>query len=154
MKQISKDSVVLKNSMVIFLKVLTFGLIVPLIVMQLSMTGIHLSCKYYWGECYLMPTGSVQSSAFKLSMFWETLSLCLTIIYYLFCILFFLIRKRPTIRKWFLAFFLIIPIIVFGITSEYDYRITICFSMFHLTYYGLFLMFWYAFSKLQKMKQL
>lgn len=146
----------LKKSLITLLKVFTFGLIIPLIVFALSIKGMYLSLKYFWpdwySQAYVLPSSGHQSFAFKLNYVWMSSFCCLTTIYYIFCFLSIFI-KRPIIRKWLLAVFSIAPIIyLMVVDGKSDIRISICFIIFHLTYYGLFVIFWYAFSKLQKFK--
>lgn len=121
----------MKKSIFILTKILAYGVFVPLTVLFLADLSIKLTCKYYWGEYFLLG-----HSGFKLGMWLMFLFLYLTIFYYIFCALFFFLKRQK--RKWVTIFFLVTPIILYELNSEYDYRITICFSLFHLTYYGLF----------------
>ena len=122
----------MKKIITISLKIIVYGLLVPLIVLLLADLAVKMSCKYYWGEELLS-----DFTGFKISMWILQLSILLTIIYYIFCILFFLIKKQA-IRMWILAGFLILPIMNYYFNSVYDYRITVSFAMFHLTFYIVF----------------
>ena len=68
------------------------------------------------------------------------LSVWLTIFYYLFCILFFLIRKT-IIRKWLLFAYLVAPTTLIFHNSGYELDITLLFGLSLSAYYMLFLVF-------------
>ena len=105
-----------------------YGIIIPLIVSLLADVAITISCKYYWGEHLL---------GFKLSIWQLTLSITLSLIYYLFCIVYKIIKRKADIRL-ITILFVTMPILVYHISSSYDYRITISFALFHCTFYVLF----------------
>ena len=105
-----------------------YGIIIPLIVCLLADLAITISCKYYWGEHLL---------GFKLSMLQLTLSISLSVIYYLFCIVYKIVKRKADIRL-ITILFVTMPILVYHISSSYDYRITISFALFHCTFYVLF----------------
>lgn len=105
-----------------------YGIIIPLIVCLFADLAIIISCKYYWGEHVLN---------FKLSIWQLTLSICLSIIYYLFCIVYKIV-KREADKRLITLLFVLMPILVFHVSSLYDYRITISFALFHFTFYVLF----------------
>ena len=102
-----------------------YGIFIPIIVMVLAEIAITISCKYYWGEHVL---------GFKLSIWQLTLSICLSVIYYLFCIVYKIV-KREADKRLITLLFVIMPILVYHVSSIYDYRITICFGFFHCTFY-------------------
>ena len=110
----------------------TYGLLIPLIVVLLADLGIKISCKYYWGEGLL--TGH---SGFKLSIWLFSLTIYLTLIYYVFCILFKVIKSK-TGRYLLTAATVLIPIILYDVSSPYDFRISVSFAFFHITFYVLF----------------
>ena len=105
-----------------------YGIIIPLIVCLLADVAITISCKYYWGEHLL---------GFKLSMLQLTLSISLSVIYYLFCIVYKIVKRKADIRL-ITILFVTMPILVYHISSSYDFRITISFALFHCTFYVLF----------------
>ena len=105
-----------------------YGIIIPLIVCLLADVAITISCKYYWGEHLL---------GFKLSMLQLTLSISLSVIYYLFCIVYKIVKRKADIRL-ITILFVTMPILVYHMSSTYDYRITISFALFHCTFYVLF----------------
>ncbi len=102
-----------------------YGIFIPIIVVVLAEVAITISCKYYWGEHVLN---------FKLSIWQLTLSICLSVIYFLFCIVYKIV-KREADKRLITLLFVLMPILVFHISSSYDYRITISFALFHCTFY-------------------
>jgi hypothetical protein len=122
--------------------------VLPLTVFGLASIAVSLSCKYYWGEDYL-----VGDSGFKLGMWITFYFVTLTLYYYLFALINFGFDHK--LRKVSLALTLFIPILFHYLISGYDYRNTICFAGFHLTYYILFYGFvWLQKVAVQKIKQL
>ena len=105
-----------------------YGIFIPIIVVLLAEVAIIVSCKYYWGEHVLN---------FKLSIWQLTLSICLSVIYYLFCIVYKIIKRKAD-KRLLTLLFVIMPILVYHMSSTYDYRITISFALFHCTFYVLF----------------
>ena len=105
-----------------------YGIIIPIVVVLLADLAITISCKYYWGENLL---------GFKLSMLQLTLSIFLSVIYYLFCIVYKIV-KREADKRLITILFVTMPILVYHMSSTYDYRITISFALFHCTFYVLF----------------
>jgi hypothetical protein len=105
-----------------------YGIFIPIIVVLLAEVAITVSCKYYWGEHVL---------GFKLSIWQLTLSICLSVIYYLFCIVYKIVKKKAD-KRLITLLFVLMPILVYHVSSSYDYRITISFSLFHCTFYFLF----------------
>jgi hypothetical protein len=105
-----------------------YGIIIPIVVVLLADLAITISCKYYWGEHVLN---------FKLSIWQLTLSISLSVIYYLYCIIYKKLKRKADIRI-ITILFVTMPILVYHISSLYDYRITISFALFHCTFYVLF----------------
>ena len=105
-----------------------YGIINPLIVCLLADVAITISCKYYWGEHVLN---------FKLSIWQITLSISLSVIYYLFCIVYKIVKRKAD-KRLITLLFVVMPILVYHMSSTYDYRITISFALFHCTFYVLF----------------
>ena len=105
-----------------------YGILIPIIVVVLAEVAITISCKYYLGEHLLN---------FKLSLWQLTLSISLSVIYYLFCIIYKLV-KREANKRLITILFVTMPILAYHVSSLYDYRITISFALFHCTFYVLF----------------
>ena len=105
-----------------------YGIIIPLIVCLLADVAITISCKYYWGEHVLN---------FKLSIWQITLSISLSVIYYLYCIVYKIVKRKAD-KRLITLLFVLMPILVYHMSSTYDYRITISFALFHCTFYVLF----------------
>ena len=105
-----------------------YGILIPIIVVVLAEVAITISCKYYWGEHVL---------GFKLSIWQLTLSICLSVIYYLFCIVYKIVKRKAD-KRLITLLFVLMPILVYHMSSTYDYRITISFAFFHFTFYVLF----------------
>jgi len=105
-----------------------YGILIPIIVVVLAEVAITISCKYYWGEHVL---------GFKLSIWQLTLSICLSVIYYLFCIVYKIVKRKAD-KRLITLLFVLMPILVYHMSSTYDYRITISFALFHCTFYLLF----------------
>ena len=116
----------------IILKLFIYGILIPLIVVLLADLAIKISCKYYWGEGLLIGHGG-----FKLGIWLMCLTICSTIIFYIFCVLFKMI-KRNAGKNLLSATFILVPILLYSISSPYDFRITISFAFFHITFYALF----------------
>ena len=109
-------------------EVCIYGIIIPIVVVLLADLAITISCKYYWGEHLL---------GFKLSMLQLTLSMSLSVIYYLFCIVYKIVKRKADIRL-ITILFVTMPILLYHMSSSYDYRITVSFALFHCTFYVLF----------------
>ena len=105
-----------------------YGIFIPIIVVLLAEVAITVSCKYYWGEHVLN---------FKLSIWQLTLSISLSVIYYLFCIVYKIVKRKAD-KRLITLLFVLMPILVYHVSSTYDYRIIICFAFFHCTFYVLF----------------
>ena len=105
-----------------------YGIIIPIVVVLLADLAITISCKYYWGEHVLN---------FKLSILQLTISISLSVIYYLYCIVYKKLKRKADIRL-ITILFVLMPILVYHISSLYDYRITVSFALFHCTFYVLF----------------
>ena len=118
---------------------LLYGIVLPIAVFVFASLAVSLSCKYYWGEEFMQG-----DSGFKLGVWITFYFVTLTLYYYLFaCISFGFDHK---LRKVSIALTVSMPILFHYLLSGYDYRITICFAGFHLTYYVLF----YGFVWLQR----
>ena len=129
----------MKNSIII-LKLIVYVLLVPLIVYLLADLGVRISCKYYWGEEYLLG-----DTGFKISMWVLLLTVYLTFVYYIFGVLYKIVKWN--IGKYLLlTSFIFLPIIFYNISSPYDFRITISFAVFHITYYALFFIIRFIFN--------
>jgi len=139
------------------LKLCCYLLLVPIVVFLLEDKVIKLSCKYYWGEKYIYGY-----SSFKLFFWTLYLAASLTALYYLFCLVYLLYSVikisgtsnfRLTLLFWLplLILFIFLPILFFYLTSQYDYRITVCFAMLHLTYYILFFMVQFILAKAEQL---
>jgi hypothetical protein len=113
--------------------------VLPIAVYAIADTAIIYSCKYYWGEEYLKG-----DSGFKLGLWVTFYFITLTLYYYLFAFISFGFDHK--LRKVSIALTIAMPIVFHYDMSAYDYRITVCFAGFHLTYYILF----YGFVWLQK----
>ena len=109
-------------------EVCIYGIIIPIVVVLLADLAITISCKYYWGEHVLN---------FKLSIWQITLSISLSVIYYLFCIVYKIVKRKADIRI-ITILFVTMPILLYHMSSTYDYRITVSFALFHCTFYVLF----------------
>lgn len=103
----------------------------PIAVYAIADTAIIYSCKYYWGEEYLKG-----DSGFKLGMWVTFYFITLTLYYYLFAFISFAFNHK--LRPISIVISLLMPIVFHYDMSAYDYRITVCFAGFHLTYYVLF----------------
>ena len=114
-------------------EVCIYGIIIPIIVVLLADLAITISCKYYWGEHVLN---------FKLSIWQLTLSISLSVIYYLFCMVYKLVKRKAD-KHLITLLFVLMPILVYHMSSTYDYRITISFALFHYTFYVLFFVVMY-----------
>jgi len=104
---------------------------VPVAVFVLANIAVSLSCRYYWGEEFMQG-----HSGFKLGAWITFYFITLTLYYYLFAFISFGFDHR--IRRVPVVITIAMPILFHYLTSEYDYRITVCFVGFHLTYYVLF----------------
>lgn len=132
---------------IIILKLFVYGLLIPLIVVFLADLAIKISCKYYWGEELLNG-----HAGFKILMWYFSLTITLTIIYYLFSVLFKIV-KRKTGKYLLTATFIFVPVLLYNISSPYDYRITISFAFFHMTFYVLFFSVRFLTNRLPLKKQ-
>ena len=120
-----------------------YGIIIPIVVVLLADLAITISCKYYWGEHVLN---------FKLSIWQLTLSISLSVIYYLYCIIYKKLKRKADIRI-ITILFVTMPILAYHISSTYDYRITISFALFHCTFYVLFFATRYIMKQILTHKQ-
>jgi hypothetical protein len=129
----------LKPLLTCLVNTILYGIVLPITVFAISDIAIKLSCKYYWGEEYLKG-----DSGFKLGLWVTFYFITLTLYYYLFAFISFGFDHK--LRKVSIALTIAMPIVFHYDMSDYDYRITVCFAGFHLTYYVLF----YGFVWLQK----
>jgi hypothetical protein len=129
----------LKPLLTCLVNTILYGIVLPITVFAISDIAIKLSCKYYWGEEYLKG-----DSGFKLGLWVTFYFITLTLYYYLFAFISFGFDHK--LRKVSIALTIAMPIVFHYDMSDYDYRITVCFAGFHLTYYVLF----YVFVWLQK----
>ena len=111
--------------------ILLYGIMVPLAVFVLTSIAVSLSCRYYWGEEFMQG-----DSGFKLGAWITFYFVTLTLYYYLFALISFGLDHR--LRRVSVAITISMPILFHYLISGYDYRITVCFAGFHLTYYVLF----------------
>jgi len=129
----------LKIILTYLLNIILYGIVLPIVVSGIASLAVIYSCKYYWGEEFLQG-----DSGFKLGAWITFYFITLTLYYYLFAFISFGFDHK--LRKVSIALTIAMPIVFHYDISDYDYRITICFAGFHLTYYILF----YAFVWLQK----
>mgnify|MGYP006940251704 CR=1 FL=1 len=129
----------MKPLLTCLLNTVIYGIVLPIAVYAIADTAIVYSCKYYWGEEYLKG-----DSGFKLGLWVTFYFLTLTLYYYLFAFISFAFNHK--LRPISIVINLLMPIVFHYDMSDYDYRITVCFAGFHLTYYVLF----YGFVWLQK----
>jgi hypothetical protein len=129
----------LKPLLTYLLNTVLYGIVLPIVVSGIASLAVIYSCKYYWGEEFLQG-----DSGFKLGAWITFYFITLTLYYYLFAFISFGFDHK--LRKVSIALTIAMPIVFHYDISDYDYRITICFAGFHLTYYILF----YAFVWLQK----
>ena len=119
------------------LNTVIYGMVLPIVVYCIADTAIELSCKYYWGEEYLKG-----DSGFKLGLWVTFYFITLTLYYYLFAFISFAFKHK--LRLISIVITILMPIVCHYDMSDYDYRITVCFAGFHLTYYVLFYLFVWA----------
>ena len=153
-----KQQINIKRKTFVKLKRFCYLVLIPVIVFILAQTAVFLSCKLYWGSSYLN-----DFSGFALSMYVFFIFLFLTVLYYTFYlayVLFNYFQKTPnntSLKRnnifWTMIFlvFILFPILWFYSTTVYDYRFTICYSAFIITYYVLFFMFKSILSKTEKL---
>ena len=130
--------------MSILLKIIIYGLLIPFIVILLSVLGMEYldnDARNSFGSEY-----KLEYSIYMHEHGFDPMGLSIMVyppIYYIFCILFFLIKKQ-TMRKWIVAIFLIIPMMLFIILIVKDsynaflYKVN---GMLYLAYYILFFLF-------------
>ena len=128
-----------KTILTYFLNITLYGIVLPILVYGLASIAVVVSCRYYWGEEFMQG-----DSGFKLGMWMIYYSITLTIYYYFFALISFGFDHK--LRKVSIALTVLMPIVFHYLLSAYDYRITVCFAGFHLTYY----VFFYGFVWLQK----
>ena len=116
----------------IILYIFIYGLLIPITVTLIADLAIRISCKYFWGEGLL-----VGHSGLKLGIWLMSYTFNLTFIYYIFCILFKII-KNYLLKYLTTSIFIIGPIISYNNSSEYDFRITLCYGLLNICFYVLF----------------
>ena len=127
----SSTQAILKPLLTCLLNTVIYGIVLPIGVYSIADTAIIYSCKYYWGEEYLKG-----DSGFKLGLWVTFYFITLTLYYYLFAFISFAYNHK--LRPISIVISILMPIVFHYDISDYDYRITICFAGFHLTYYVLF----------------
>ena len=121
----------MKKILTYLFNIVLYGIVVPVAVFVLASIAVSLSCQYYWGEEFMQG-----HSGFKLGAWITFYFVTLTFYYYLFVFISFGFDHR--LRRVSVAITLAMPILFHYLMSGYDYRITVCFAGFHLTYYVLF----------------
>ena len=121
----------MKTLLSYLINITLYGILLPILVYLLASIAAVISCRLYWGEEFLQG-----DSSFKLGAWILFYSITLTLYYYLFALISFGFDHR--LRKTSVAITILMPVIFHYLLSGYDYRITICFAAFHLTYYVLF----------------
>jgi hypothetical protein len=104
---------------------------VPVAVFVLASIAVSLSCRYYLGEEFMQG-----DSGFKLGAWITFYFVTLTLYYYLFALISF--GFDHMLKRVSIAITMTMPILFHYLISGYDYRISVCFAGFHLTYYVLF----------------
>jgi hypothetical protein len=130
----------LKTILTYVINITLYGIILPILVYGLASVATVISCRYYWGEEFMQG-----DSGFKLGAWITFYFVTLTLYYYLFAFISFGFDHR--LRRVSVAITITMPILFHYLISGYDYRITISFTGFHLTYYALF----YGFVWLQQL---
>ena len=128
-----------KTILTYLLNITLFGIVLPILVYGLASIAVVVSCTYYWGEEFMQG-----DSGFKLGAWMFYYFITLTLYYYFFALISFGFDHK--LRKVSIALIVLMPVVFHYLLSAYDYRITVCFAGFHLTYYVLF----YGFVWLQK----
>ncbi len=130
----------LKTLLTYLINITLYGIVLPILVYGLASVAAVISCRYYWGEEFMQG-----DSGFKLGAWITFYFVTLTLYYYLFAFISFGFDHR--LRRVSVAITITMPILFHYLISGYDYRITVCFAGFHLTYYVLF----YGFVWLQQL---
>ena len=123
-----------KTILTYLLNITLYGIVLPILVYGLASVAVALSCTYYWGDEVMQGHSGFQLGAWMLYY-----SITLTLYYYFFALISFGFDHK--LRKVSIALIVLIPIVFHYLLSGYDYRITVCFAGFHLTYYILFYLF-------------
>ena len=132
--------IALKTLLTYLINITLYGIVLPILVYGLASVAAVISCRYYWGEEFMQG-----DSGFKLGAWITFYFVTLTLYYYLFAFISFGFDHR--LRRVSVAITITMPILFHYLMSGYDYRITVCFAGFHLTYYVLF----YGFVWLQQL---
>ncbi len=125
--------------MTYLLNIVLYGIALPLLVYVLASIAVVFSTEYYWGQEYMQG-----DSGFKLGAWMFFYSITLTLYYYFFVLISFGFDHK--LSRASVSIMILMPILFQYLLNGYDYRITICFAAFHLTYYVLF----YGFVWLQQ----
>ena len=126
-----------KTILTYLLNITLYGIVLPILVYGLASIAVVLSCTYYWGDEFMQG-----DSGFKLGAWMIYYSITLTLYYYFFALISFAFKHK--LRLISIVITILMPIVFHYDMSDYDYRITVCFAGFHLTYYVLFYLFVWA----------
>ena len=127
----------MKTILTYLINITLYGILLPILVYGLASLAAVISCRYYWGEEFLQG-----DSGFKLGVWIFLYSITLTLYYYFFALISFGFDHK--LRKVSVTIIVLMPILFHYLMSGYDYRITVCFAGFHITYYVLFFLFLYT----------
>ncbi len=121
----------MKTLLTYLINITLYGLVLPILVYLLASIAVVFSSEYYWGQEYMQG-----DSGFKLGAWMFFYSITLTLYYYFFALLSFGFDHK--LSRASVSIMILTPILFHYLLCGYDYRITICFAGFHLTYYVLF----------------
>lgn len=121
----------MKTILTYLINITLYGVVLPLLVYVLASIAVVFSSEYYWGQEYMQG-----DSGFKLGAWMFFYSITLTLYYYFFALISFGFDHK--LRRVSVAIIILMPILFQYLLNGYDYRITVCFTGFHLTYYVLF----------------
>lgn len=124
----------MKTLLTYVINITLYGVVLPILVYLIASVAVVFSSEYYWGEQYMQG-----DSGFKLGAWMFFYSVALTLYYYFFALISF--GFDHNLRRVSILIIILTPILFHYLLSGYDYRITICFAGFHLTYYVLFYRF-------------
>lgn len=105
---------------------------VPFMVLLISHVGILLSVEFYWGNEVLEG-----STGFKVRFALLTTWFVLTVVYYVFCIVYKFVKNKGDRYLLFIPFFLI-PYYFIVIDDPYDYRIKLLYFAHAISFYVFF----------------
>ena len=122
------------------------GIFIPLFTLVLAFVTAYLSLIFYWGT---LGDQAELKVTLGIIFLWFTL----TSIYVIFGISFYFIKNKYIKILWTILF-LILPTLYYDYNSPYDYRITLSFAAYHITYYVLFFVsnkiFFYVTSRIRQ----